>query len=99
MGTELAVTLYLESWQKRMLRDFSDIRLIDKINKMIVKPGKIYCPASYKIPALGMRKDDWVIYLTDQQMAQVKEQLKLRTTITSLNITADAMKSGAVQFR
>lgn len=98
MATEAVATLYLESWQKRMLKDFSGIRDVDKISKIIVKPGKGGCPSSYKIPVGGMRKDDWLIYLTDQQALQVKEQLKLRTAISSLNITADGIRNGTVAF-
>jgi hypothetical protein len=92
-------TLYLENWQKRMLRDFSGLKQVEKITRIFVKPGKGGCPASYKIPPGGMRKDDWLIYLTDHQILQVKEQLRLRTAITSLNVTADAIRTGAIAFR
>jgi hypothetical protein len=98
MGTEPEITLYLESWQKRMLKDFSKLKLVDRITKIRIKPGPIYCPTSYKIPPMGMRKDDWLIYLTDQQMLQMKDQLKLRTAIGSLNITEDSLKNGAIAF-
>ncbi|MBZ5536298.1 MAG: hypothetical protein LAO31_10115 [Acidobacteriia bacterium] len=98
MIRKLAVTLYLESWQKRMLKDFSKVEGIDKITRVTIKPGKGGCLTSYKIPPLGMRKDDWLIYLTDQQVLQVKEHLQLRTAISSVNITADAMQRGAIVF-
>jgi hypothetical protein len=45
-----------------------------------------------------MNKEDWWIYLTDEQMLQVKEQLHLRTAVTFVNVTADTLKSGAVAF-
>jgi hypothetical protein len=82
-----------------MLKDFSELKQIEKITRVIVAPGRGGCPQSSKIPAGGMRKNDWLIYLTDEQMLQVKEQLKLRTAISSINVTADAMKSGTVAFR
>jgi hypothetical protein len=47
----------------------------------------------------GMRKGDWVLYLTEPQMVQVKEQLGLRTAISSINITPNAMKEKSVVFR
>ena len=98
MPTELIVTLYLESWQKRMLKDFSQLKRIEAITKVAItwRPGG--CPGSYRISPDGMRKGDWLLYLTDQQMLQVKEHLKLRTAIPSVNITPDAMESRAVVF-
>ena len=95
MDTEAMVTLYLEPWQQRMMKDFSKLKLASKVT---IKPGKGGCPSSYKIPVDGMKRDDWLIYLTDQQMLQVKEALKLRTAIYSINVTADAMKNGTVKF-
>lgn len=91
--------LYLESWQKRMLKDFSGLRAIERISKVVIKPGRTGCPQSYKIPVGGMRKDDWLIYLTDEQMLQVKEQLGLRTPITSVNVTAEAMSTRVIAFK
>lgn len=99
MATLPMVTLYLESWQKRMLKDFSKLKRVDHITTIWFKPGKGGCLASYKVPAGGMRKDDWLIYLTDAQILQVKEHLKLRTPVTSVNITREAMEGGAVGFK
>ena len=98
MEEERAVTLYLTSWQKRMLRDFSRLKQIQKVTKVTIRPGRVGCLTSYKLPPGGMRKDDWLIYLTDEQMVSVTEQLKLRTPIASVNVTADAMKTGSIVF-
>ncbi len=95
---ESVVTLYLESWQKRMLKDFCS-KARQKVNSMIIKPGKIECLASYKIPPDGIHKDDWVIYLTDAQIVQLKDALNLRTAVTNLNVTPAGIKSGAIAFR
>ncbi len=97
MAIQTVVRLYLEDWQKRMLRDFSDIKRIDEIKTLWFKI-KGGCPASYKVPPEGMRKDDWLIYLTNSQMQQVRENLKLRTGISSINVTRDAMKRGLIGF-
>jgi hypothetical protein len=80
-----------------MLKDFSKLN-IERISKLTVtfKPGD--CWASYKIPDLGFRRDDWALYLTDAQIVQVRSALGLRTPISSLSITADAIKSRAVVF-
>lgn len=89
----------MESWQQRMAKDFSGLKRAGKFNKVIIefKPGG--CPASYEIPPDGMRRGDWLLYLTDSQMAVVKEKLGLRTAISSINITPDIMKSKAVIFQ
>ena len=93
------VTLYLEGWQKRMLKDFARIKGVGRITTMMIKPGKGACPASYKIPVSGMKKDDWLIYLTDAQMLEVKAQLGLRTPISSININKEAIEAGSIAFR
>lgn len=99
MPTGATAIVYLESWQRRMLKDFSAIRPIERITRVVIRPGRTGCPQSYKIPVGGMRKDDWLIYLTDEQMLQVKEQLGLRTPIASVNVTAEAMAAGVIAFK
>ena len=98
MGQEPTATLYLEDWQKRMLKDFARLKRVERITRMVIKPGKGECLASYKIPVDGLRRDDWLIYLTNAQILQVKEQLGLRTPIKSINVTAKAMENGAIAF-
>lgn len=96
------VTLYLAPWQMRMLKDFSSkARLgapLEKITKMILRNPKGTCLASYKLPAKGMIKDDWLIYLTDEQMVVIKDKLKLRAQISSVNVSPEAVKSSAIVF-
>jgi hypothetical protein len=91
-------TVYLEEWQKRMVKDFSKLKIRD-ITKMVIKYRKGDCNASYKVPATGVRIDDWLIYLTDQQALQVKEQLKLRTPVFSVNVTREGMEAGTIAFQ
>jgi hypothetical protein len=98
MALEPMATLYLEDWQKRMLKDFSKLKSPERLTRMVIKPGKGECLASYKIPPGGLHRDDWLIYLTNTQILQVKEQLGLRTAINNINITAKAMESGAITF-
>lgn len=94
-----SVTLYLESWQQRMAKDFSGLKRAGRWSSLVIEFGPGGCPSSYLVPPDGMRKGDWLLYLTDAQMAHVKEQFSLRTPISSINITPDAMKSGAVVFK
>jgi hypothetical protein len=98
------VTLYLAPWQKRMIKDFMPAayfkgKRLSDITKLIISKGVVKCPASYKIPPEGIRRGDWVMHLTDEQMVVVKEQFGVRTPITSLNIDPGFLKSGAIQFK
>lgn len=98
-----ALTLYLSSWQKRMMKDFtigpsSKGPSIRKYTKVIIRNPIGTCLASYKIPIDGMRKGDWVMYLTDEQISMVSEELKLRAPISAINITQESMKSGIIAF-
>ncbi len=97
MDTQKAVTLYLEPWQKRMIRDFARLRL-KKISKIIIQPGKGGCPTSYKVLPDFMKREDWWIYLTDQQILRVQEELGLAAPVSVINITTEATKAGAVMF-
>jgi len=97
------VTLYLTSWQKRMVRDFMPRAYfrggsLKDLSKMIFSKGIVKCPASYKIPPEGIRRGDWVMHLTDEQITMVKEQFGVRARITSLNIDPKSVKTGAIKF-
>lgn len=94
--TNEAFTLYLANWQSRMVKDFLTSR---KVSRIIVKPGVIQCPASYKIPANGISKRDWVLYLTDEQMVIIKEKFKLKTDVSGINITEELIKLKSVAFK
>ncbi len=98
-----AITLYLAPWQQRMLRDFLPQgeyggKRPREIVKMYVSLGKIVCPASYKIPARGIRKGDWVMYLTDEQMTMAREVMGSKVAIPAVNVTTELIHSGAVAF-
>lgn len=98
-----SLSLYLAPWQKRMVKDLmppSALRgkSIRDITKVMIKNPRIKCPASYKIPIEGIRRGDWVMYLTDEQMVMVKEYLNLKTTISSINISPQFVKSGEIVF-
>lgn len=81
-----------------MVKDFTPLKATERLSKVIIDFGPIKCPNSYKIPPDGIRKGDWVIYLTDHQMLQVKEQLKLRTAVDSINVTQAMIQSKAIRF-
>ncbi len=101
-----AMTLYLAGWQKRMIKDFVSPKYFRKfkvpltrVTKMNFKPGVIYCPASYKIPIDGIRKFEWVLYLTDEQINYLRVEMKIKNPITSINITEQFMNNGSVTFK
>jgi hypothetical protein len=97
--------MYLTTWQKRMIKDFMPASSFEKIRVkpldirwIAINAGPIKCPASYKIPMTGLRKGEWVMYFTDEQMHMVKDHFKLRTVISSINIVDKQIAEGMVQF-
>ena len=73
------VTLYLEPWQQRMVSDLTSKRLRAglgrrDLRRLILSKGRIFCPASYRISPHGLRKDDYELYLTNEQMLAVKHE-------------------------
>jgi hypothetical protein len=103
MASDITITLYLAPWQKRMMKDFmSQEQLkriqLSKVTQMRLKNPKVWCPVSYKIPPEGIRKGDWVIYLTDEQMNIVRLKMNLRVPMPSINITDKALQNGYISF-
>lgn len=100
---EKMLNLYLAPWQKRMMKDFmgkSSYRgkPIKDIKKVVIKPIVGKCPMSYKIPIDGIRRDDWVLYLTDEQMVIIGEFLGSRIPISSINVSSESIKAGDIVF-
>lgn len=103
MADKKTLTLYMTSWQKRMIKDFMPRaapggRPVGAINRMVVKPVVGKCPVSYKIPPDGMRRGDWILYLTDEQMSMVGDFLGAKIPIPSINVSPDFLKAGDIAF-
>lgn len=94
---ERSFSLELAPWQSRMVEDFlGTSKFVEKVE---IKPGVIYCPASYKIPVEGLSRRDWVLYLTDEQMDIVQKQFDLREQVSGINITEGQLRRREVVFR
>ena len=89
--------LKLEPWQQRIVQDFTEVRTL--VDTVIIKPGVIQCPASYKIPVEGISRRDWVLYLTDRQMEIVQKEFGLKTPVSGINVTAGLIEKGEVLFQ
>jgi len=92
------ITLYLSPWQSRMVSDFMPRRKT-KWAKVTISLEPVQCPASYKIKTIGLSKKDWIFYLTDEQIAIIKEGFNLKTAISSINITENLLKNKEVVFK
>ncbi len=97
--------IYLTGWQKRMIWEFMSekekeiFRLRNEPPFMMkLEYREPDCPASYKIPPEGMRIGDYVVFLSDAQIAQVQEELQLKAPISEINVSEMAIKAGNVQF-
>lgn len=96
-STEKLFTLNLVPWQSRLAKDFLDLEIY--VDAVEINPGVIKCPASYKIPAEGLSRRDWVLYLTDEQMKIVQKEFGLKEPVSGINITEGQIKKGEVVFR
>ena len=94
---EKPFTLNLVPWQSRIAKDFLDLEIY--VDAVEINPGVIKCPASYKIPAEGLSRRDWVLYLTEEQMEMVQKEFDLREPVSGINITEGQIKRGEVVFR
>ena len=90
-------SLKLEAWQQRMVQDFINEKY--QFEKVIIKPGVILCPASYKIPTFGLSIKDWILYLTDQQMEIIQDQFELAEAVSGINITTQQLENQEVIFQ
>lgn len=95
--------VYLTSWQKRMFADFTSKEVIKRIKVkdprfIEIAIGPIKCLASYKLPPEGIRLDDWVLYLEDWQIAQVREELQVEAHVTEINISRREIEEGNLRF-
>ena len=99
---EKKLKIYLTSWQKRMLKDLTSTKKIGKIkvkdaSAIEIIIGKGTCLASYKLPPDGrIIRDDWVLYLTDEQISMLRTELKLKEDVNEINITSDAIRKGTI---
>ena len=95
--------IYLTSWQKRMFADFASKKVIERFRVkeprwVELEIGPIGCLASYKIPPEGIRQDDWVLYLNDAQMIQLREEFGLNTHVSEINVSMKEIEAGHMQF-
>jgi hypothetical protein len=76
-----AITLYLEPWQKRMVRDYlkgiKPIRVFGKVTIDFTKPVHLN---TYRVQFTDPREDDGIeIYFTDAQKAYLEEVTALKS--------------------
>jgi len=89
--------LELDSWQSRIVQDFLNLK--SSVDVMTIKPGVIQCPASYKIPVMGLSRRDWILHLTDNQMVTIQKYFGLNLPISSINITDNLVEKGEIAFQ
>lgn len=90
------ITLYLASWQKRMIMDY--VKDVKAPNRIKVHIEDIKQWVMYRQPTELVVKGSWNLYLTDEQIVKVTEVLGLKTKIAALNISPETLKSKTVAF-
>jgi len=93
MSEKKVITLYLESWQKRMFKDYAksvdlkSIVALRNISSMTINFGKPVHTNTYRvITKPGLEEDGFEIYFTDAQMASLKEATGL-LAVSSMHVT------------
>ncbi len=90
MGEKRVITLYLSTWQKRMIKDFMPkLKSVSKIRLDL--SGTVNAPlymqrVMYKLPDPFAKKATWNLYLTDEQIAQVALETDTKLDFSALNI-------------
>lgn len=95
--------IYLTGWQRRMFSDFTSKEVLEIVRVkdprwVEIAIGRIKCLASYKLPPEGIRLDDWVLYLNDTQITQVREELGVEANVTEINISRREIAEGNIAF-
>lgn len=100
MPNEKVITLYLTSWQKRMVMDFvkSPLRIANfrKLRISVIDKRQW---VMYRQPVFdSVKAGAWNLYLTDEQISQVAEVTGIKTKIAAINISPKLLESKAVAF-
>ncbi len=100
---ENTVTLYLTSWQKRMIQDFMPLKTmrissIDKLTKVKVSIIDRKQWVMYRQPIDAIKAGQWNLYLTDEQINMVTQMTGMRAKFSALNVSPEMVASGALVF-
>jgi hypothetical protein len=100
MVEEKVISLYLESWQKRMLKDFVKsvgLKIPVRIQDIVKLTVDFKIPQhlnSYRVPIFKLEEEGFDIYFTDAQMAKVLARTGLKAI--SLHVTKALVEKGSI---
>ena len=100
-SNEKSVTLYLTSWQIRMIRDFMPamkVSAIDRMTKMKISIIDKKQWVMYRQPVEAFKAGQWNLYLTDEQINMVTHMTGMRVKFAALNVSPEMVESGAIVF-
>ena len=98
MSEEKAITLYLTTWQKRIVTDYEKAmaknKHFAKIKLNVSEQNKfLYGAPMYMVEYMAsdeiVKNAEWRLYLTDEQIHHVKDVLGIKTEIAALNISPE----------
>jgi hypothetical protein len=98
------VTLFLASWQKRMIMDCMSgsglkLKAVDKLTRVTIAIIDRRQWVMYRQPVDAIKAGDWNLYLTDEQIAIVAAKAGIRAKIAALNVSQEMLRSGAIAFQ
>jgi hypothetical protein len=95
------ITLYLTSWQKRMIKDFFPAKLLKA--KSMERASKIRIAifdkkqwVMYRQPIEAFKTGQLNLYLSDEQIAQVAEITGVPAKFSALNVSPELLESGQI---
>jgi hypothetical protein len=92
------VTLYLEPWQKRMLKDYiRGIITVKVITKVVIDFTKPVHLNTYRLPFTDPR-EGIEFYFTDQQKDYLEELTQLKN-VDSMRIEKAMFEAGTIEIR
>ncbi len=105
MAREKAVTLYLETWQKRMLTDYVrsiDPKLLERVRVAVAVTIDFTKPVhlnTYRVVQKpGLEEDGFELYFTEAQRAMLQSATGLRT-VSSMHVSGAQLANKTIAFR
>jgi hypothetical protein len=102
MEENKVITLYLSSWQQRMVKDYyPDLKTIAKITIDYTAKKKVLMYMQlvmYKLPEPFSKVGHWNLYLTDEQIHQLTIESGSKLKFSALFISPELIAEKAIVF-
>lgn len=102
MEENKVITLYLSSWQQRMVKDFfPELKTVTKVTLDYTAKKKMLMYMQlvmYRLPEPFGKAGHWNLYLTDEQIHQLTVESGTNVKFSALFISAELVAEKAIVF-